>query len=56
MEKFILCPECQGTGSIMTAELRPRGHTEVWHTCELCQGDGEIPEDEYIIMKLTGEV
>ncbi len=54
--KYHNCPECDGEGMQLRAELWPSGHREVWHDCEFCDGAGRFTEEEYIIMKLAGEV
>lgn len=53
---YVECPECGGSGEILTAKLYPTGHTEVMKECKFCDGFGNFPEDEYLIMKLAGEV
>ena len=53
---YIYCPACGGDGRQMTAKLYPTGHTEVWETCDFCNGEGDFEESDYIVMKLSGEV
>ena len=55
-QKVVICPGCRGRGELIEGRLYPSGHTEVLVPCELCDGVGEFDEDEYIIMKLAGEV
>lgn len=53
---YIYCPECGGEGQTMIAKLYPSGHTECWVPCELCDGEGDFEEADYLVMKLAGEV
>lgn len=55
-EKYINCPECDGSGTQLVAELWPTGPTEVWHDCDFCQGEGRFEESDYLMMKLEGSV
>ncbi len=55
-EKYVLCPNCGGEGTVMEARLYPSGHTEIWVDCEFCYGYGQFEEADYIIMKLEGKV
>ncbi len=52
-EKYIDCPECDGSGEQMIAELWPTGHAEVWHDCKFCEGEGKFEESDYLIMRLS---
>jgi hypothetical protein len=54
--KLIDCPECGGTGQQMHAVGYPNGYREIWVDCEFCEGHGNFPEDEYIMLKLEGRV
>ena len=54
--KYIVCPSCGGTGEQMVAKLYPQGHTEVWESCDFCDGEGDFEEADYIMMKLEGKV
>ena len=40
----------------MIAQMYPTGHTECWEDCEFCDGFGKFEEEDYIILKLQGEV
>ncbi len=53
--KYVHCPDCGGSGQQMVAKLYPTGHTECWEYCDLCSGDGQIEEGEFLIMKLKGQ-
>ena len=54
--KLIDCPECGGHGEFVEGRLYPNGHTEVYVTCELCEGEGCFEEADYLILKLEGKV
>jgi len=54
--KLYKCSDCSGTGEIMIARMCPGGYTECWDPCEFCEGEGYFPEDDYLIMKLEGNV
>ena len=56
MPEYTDCPECKGSGKVLIPEQWPTGYTEVWHKCEFCWGRGYFETEEYVMMKLVGEV
>ena len=49
------CPKCDGTGNQLEARLYPSGHTEVYVTCEFCDGEGYFAEADWLVLKLEGK-
>lgn len=53
---YITCPDCKGKGQLLFPKQGPNGYMEAWDECELCQGLGDFEEQDYLAMKLAGEV
>jgi DnaJ-class molecular chaperone len=52
--KYVVCPDCDGSGEQMEAHQRPWGYSEVHVECKYCEGAGQFEEGDYLVMKLAG--
>jgi hypothetical protein len=53
---FVDCPLCDGAGRYLFVVTMGPICTRQWLKCEFCEGAGGWEKQQYMLMKLAGEV